>query len=116
MSNYIRTNFSKEFPLEISKLQYKTMLLLMYSYETRQKHPQALNSPLLGVHQMFFTTQDQNNLFDVFDTTAAEVKKVIKNNVVKFLSRKYKQFERENQQLRKKINLQNIRALHRLGL
>lgn len=55
------------------------MLLLMYSYETRQKHPQALNSPLLGVHQMFFTTQDQNNLFDVFDTTAAEVKKVIKH-------------------------------------
>lgn len=78
MSKDILNNFSKEVPLEITPFMVKTMQLLMYSYESRQKHPQALNSPLLGVYPMFFTTQDQKNLFDVCSTSIEEVKKLTK--------------------------------------
>lgn len=76
MSKDILNNFSKEVPLEITPFMVKTIQLLMYSYESRQKHPQALNSPLLGVYPMFFTTQDQKNLFDVCGTSMEAVKKL----------------------------------------
>lgn len=78
MSKYILTAFNKHLPLEINSLTVKTMLMLMYSFESRQKHPQALNSPMLGVYPMYFTTQDQNNLFDIFDLDVATVKKAIR--------------------------------------
>lgn len=78
MSKYLITNFTAAFPLEINASVLKTALMLMYSFEARQKHPDALNTPLLGVYPMYFTTQDQNNLFDMFDVDPADFKKAIK--------------------------------------
>ena len=65
MSSYLKEIFSKKHPITIDKNVYKAILLLMYSFESRQKHPQALNTPMLGIYPIFFTTQDTENLFDV---------------------------------------------------
>ena len=75
---YLLTEFSKNFPIEITNATLQQYIILMYAFETRQKHANALNSPMLGIDPMFFTTQDTNNLFDVLEVDQSEFKKAIK--------------------------------------
>lgn len=78
MSKHLLEKFSESFPIEINAPHVQQFIMLMYAFETRQKHASALNSPYLGLEQMFFTTQDTNNLFDIFNVAIADVKKVIR--------------------------------------
>lgn len=66
------------YPLEINRSILDQYLMIMYTWETRQKHPNALNTPLLGVDPIFFTSQDIKNLFDIFDIDQTEFKNVLK--------------------------------------
>ena len=66
------------FPIEINRAILEQYLMLMYTWETRQKHPNALNSPLLGVDPIFFTSQDTRNLFDIFDIEQSEFRNTLK--------------------------------------
>lgn len=76
--HYLLDKFSKEFPLEINKAIVEQYVMLMYSFETRQKHANALNSPYLGIDPIYFTTQDNNNLFDVLEVDQKQVKNILK--------------------------------------
>ena len=69
---------TEHFPIEINRAILEQYLMLMYAWETRQKHPNALNSPLLGVDPIFFTSQDTRNLFDIFDIEPNEFRNTLK--------------------------------------
>lgn len=78
MSHYIKDIFTKEFPIVVDQNIYKQYIMLMYSFETRQRHPNVLNSPYIGLDPIYFTSQDIKNLFDLFDVDMEDFKLAIK--------------------------------------
>jgi len=51
-------------------------------YETRDTHPEALNTPLLGVNNIGFFPKDSNALFDITGINRDEFKKAIKQSSI----------------------------------
>jgi len=49
-------------PKHIKELEYMVKI-----YELRDRHPEALNTPLLGVVDMFFLARDQQRLHEIFE-------------------------------------------------
>ena len=77
-AHYLLDKLSKEFPLIIDNQLAEKYVMSMYLFETRQKHASALNSPYLGLDPIYFTSQDNDNLFYVCNVDQKKVKNVLK--------------------------------------
>lgn len=77
MSKYILSVLSKELPLHVSKKHLKAMRMLVVDFEKRKEHPLTLNSQLVGVNPIAFTSKDANEVFEIFDLEQREVSKIL---------------------------------------
>lgn len=77
MSNYFKSNFDKLVPYEISEEQINYLIECCVFFETKNEHPQALNTPLLGVFPIYFTTTDVELFFTIFNVDENEVKRIV---------------------------------------
>lgn len=80
MSSTIKALLEKEFPISITKAVFQNLIRYLIMFETRDKNALALNSPYLGVIPVFFTNQDQDMFFDIFNTNGKEFTKYLKKN------------------------------------
>lgn len=82
MTTLLHQHFVKNFMIDITTRQCREIEALMIDFETRNEHPLALNSQLMGVHSIKFTYEDQNEIFDIFGITAKEINRVIDQDVL----------------------------------
>jgi hypothetical protein len=65
--------FSEHYNAGITPAQCKAILGHLETYELRQSHPMALNTPYIGLDKMYFLPKDQHVLFDTFDIEKKEM-------------------------------------------
>lgn len=77
MATTLREVFARQFKVAITPAFAKQMTQYCLAFEVRGTHAQALNSPYLGVHPIYFLPQDRDFLFSNCGCTEAEVKNAI---------------------------------------
>jgi hypothetical protein len=78
MSRYILDAYSKELIIPITPARIKALHQLIINFENRKDHTLTLNSPILGVYPIAFTTTDRNEFFDIFSVSRTEMISLIK--------------------------------------
>lgn len=79
MSNYIKKAFSKYLDIKITNKHIIDIIQTTITYGIRDEHSSALNSPLIGVNKLYFTSVDQTDLFEIFDYVKSDIVKIIKD-------------------------------------
>jgi len=78
--SYVSQTFSK-IPITIGHAEIAAVDRMVAMFETRDKHPLALNSQLLGVHKMVFTDHDRQQLFRIFGLEELRIKSLVVSEV-----------------------------------
>lgn len=74
----ILEEFARSLHLEVTKDTLSIIRTLVQKYELRDQHMYALNTPYLGLYDVFFFATDKDRLYDVFDITHDNIKDAIK--------------------------------------
>jgi len=69
--------FSSEYPIKPNIKQTQLLHRVVVMFENRGEHPEAFNSPLLGVNKISFSASDANMFFDIFEVDPIEFKRTI---------------------------------------
>ena len=80
MSKTILTNFSNNAALNkpITSEQIEYLEQYCVYFETKNEHPLALNSALLGVYPIYFLDLEKNMLFDILEVNEEDMKEAIR--------------------------------------
>lgn len=78
-SSLLKQDFSEAFDFRITKQHAKTVARNVLLFELRDDHPDALNTSLLGVHNIHFLPKDQQTLFEIFGVDKMDVDEIVKN-------------------------------------
>ncbi len=73
MSSQIVQLLDAKFPISINESNYKQIRSFCMGFETRDKHPYALNTAYLGLHKIQFTQVDRSTYFEIFYGSSSEV-------------------------------------------
>lgn len=76
-TSQIRDIFYRELPINVTPKLATVVIHFVNAYESRNTHPEAFNSPYLGLHPCYFLTKDRDDFFALFDYTEATVKSLI---------------------------------------
>lgn len=76
----IRDLFYEHFPIDPTPALANALIKFVNAYETRGTHPEAFNTPYLGLKPCYFLTKDRDDFFSLFGSTEREVKKLITQN------------------------------------
>ena len=76
----IRDLFYEHFPIDPTPALANALIKFVNAYETRSTHPEAFNTPYLGLKPCYFLTKDRDDFFSLFGSTEREVKKLITQN------------------------------------
>lgn len=71
--------FTSHYDFKISESQCKSIVAFTQEYELRDDHANALNSPYIGLHGVYFLPKDQNFIFDLFGVIKTDLKDQIHN-------------------------------------
>lgn len=77
----LKTLYSK-FPVKTDSKVAKQIIEWRLRYETRDTHPEALNTPLLGVSNIGWFPRDSQALFDILEINKDEFKLAIKQSSI----------------------------------
>lgn len=77
----LKVLFAK-FPIKVDNKFANALIRWKLVYETRDTHPEALNSPLLGVHNLGFFPRDSQALFDMAGVDRDEFKLAVKQSSI----------------------------------
>ena len=77
MSSMIKDVFTSRLPLTITPALATAIIRFVNAYETRGTHPEAFNSPYLGLYPCYFLTKDRDDFFSMFNTDDKEMIKLI---------------------------------------
>ena len=72
-TNQIKTVFSEHFPIKVTKELVQALTHYVEAYETRGTHALAFNTYSMGIYSCYFTKQDQDNFFEIFNSFNVEV-------------------------------------------
>jgi len=78
MNDIIKTTFDKELKIEITNKNAEEFILSVYQYEIKKDHALVLNSPYLGIHKIYFLSEDVHKLFNIFNVDFQYFNKLIK--------------------------------------
>ena len=67
--------YMEKFPIKVDRKNTIKLIGFLKEYELRDDHPQAFNTPLLGVHLAHFFNKDQLHVFDIFGIDREEFEK-----------------------------------------
>lgn len=67
MSQQINDLFEEHFPIKMTPNIAKAIIRLVNVYETRDSHPLAFNTYMLGINPCVFKTQDRDDFFAIFN-------------------------------------------------
>lgn len=73
----LKEMFSDNYNFTVTETQCKNIIGFVREYELRKEHPEALNTPYIGLKRIYFLPKDQNFLFDQFTIVKGELKKLI---------------------------------------
>lgn len=76
----IRDLFYQHFPIDVTTNLANSLIKFVDAYESRGTHPEAFNTPYLGLKPCYFLTKDRDDFFSLFGSTEREVKKLIHQN------------------------------------
>lgn len=79
-TSQIRDIFYRELPIDVSVPLANAVIHFVNAYETRGSHPEAFNSPYLGLQQCYFLTKDRDDFFALFNHMEREVTQLIKRS------------------------------------
>ncbi len=79
-STQIRDLFYEHFPINPTPALANALIKFVDAYETRGTHPEAFNTPYLGLKPCYFLTKDRDDFFSLFGSTEREIKKLITQN------------------------------------
>src|SRR5574343_1041114 len=66
-----------QYEIDISDARARDVKLFCQSFETRSTHAQALNTPLLGVHPIYFTTDDETRFLNIWKLSFKQLRKTV---------------------------------------
>jgi len=72
---------SKEFPIEITSKHIRAIVNFRTSWEHKNRHYAALNSPLLGVEKARFIDSDQTLFFEIFNIDKSHFGFIYRNSL-----------------------------------
>lgn len=72
--NTLREMFYANYEIKVTKAQAKSLVSFVREYELRKDHPNALNTPYIGLNKMYFLPKDQNFVFDTFGVIKEDLK------------------------------------------
>jgi len=67
MDRTLKEILLERYKLDITRNHYLRIKKHLISWELRDQHPEALNTPMLGITKIHFLTKDTMALFDIFD-------------------------------------------------
>lgn len=78
--SYLRSRFLSIPALQapITEMQIRKLISMCLAFETKNRHSEALNSPLIGVVPMYFTTADSDAMFLILGVSEEEISGIIK--------------------------------------
>ena len=76
-STEIKDALTKELPLHITDVTCKKVIGFVRSYEIRDEHPLAFNTPYLGLHKCTFTIADRDAYFSLYDVDSSKFTKFL---------------------------------------
>lgn len=76
----IREVFERELSFTVTPQLANAVIKFVTCYESRDTHPEAFNSPYLGLHPCFFLTKDRDEYFNLFDCDYKYVERLIFNH------------------------------------
>lgn len=62
----LRSVFSEKYRIDITPTVVNNLIHWCINYELYKDHPNVLNTPYLGVGDMYFTESNQNDIFNIF--------------------------------------------------
>lgn len=77
MSKTLKELLLEKYEIKISKTHLLAIKNHMLTWELRDQHPAALNTPMLGLAKIHFLTKDTMALFDIFDIEKSSFENVI---------------------------------------
>jgi len=77
MSKHIFNEFNKEVPIKINRLLVRNLYTFVQTFETKKDHALALNTQLLGVYPIAFTSKDREEFFNIFGVDRLFIKDII---------------------------------------
>ena len=80
MAGQIKTILDQRVDIEITQASLQAIITLVQRYETREDHPQALNTPYLGIHKAYFKDSDREALFNLFNTDTKAISGIVNEN------------------------------------
>lgn len=75
----IKDTFTNNIPIKVTPQLANAVIKLVQNYETKGTHPEAFNSPYLGLYPCYFLTKDRDDFFSLFDSSFDEVNQLIVN-------------------------------------
>jgi hypothetical protein len=88
MSDFINKILSEKQPIEITDKKIRQLEILTQSFEMRNQHAKALNTPTLGINKIYFTDKDITDIFDIFNLDKSSFKKTI--NTISSINKEFK--------------------------
>src|SRR5574344_829110 len=73
MSHEIKDTLSAFIKIEMTPALANAVIRFVNAYESRGTHPEAFNSPFLGLYPCFFLTKDRDDFFAIFDVDNKEI-------------------------------------------
>lgn len=73
----IRDKFDSNLNIKITPNLANAIIKFVKVYENRDKHPEAFNSPYLGLYPCYFLTKDRDDFFNLFNTDNQETQKLL---------------------------------------
>lgn len=81
MSQQIKDVLSAKLKIDITPALANAIIKFVNAYETRGTHPEAFNTPYLGLHPCHFLNKDRDDFFDMFDVDQKEFSNIVSDNV-----------------------------------
>ena len=95
MASQIVQLLDSNLPITITEANFKLIRSFCLGFETRDKHPFALNTAYLGIHKIQFTQVDRNTLFNIYYGSGSE--STIKSLTKLTTTSKFRSFTRNSE-------------------
>lgn len=77
MKKTLKELLLEKYDLNITRHHYLQLKKHLTTWELRNQHPEAINTPMLGVTKVHFLTKDTMMLFDIFDIEKSAFEKLV---------------------------------------